>query len=725
MIPLLTVQLRTEHDVVNARQRAREIAGLLGFDNREQIQIATATSEIARNAFRYARGGKASFSLSGGADRVFRVTIADSGAGIPNIDEILGGRYVSQTGLGLGLLGTRRLMDEFELSTGSSGTTVTIGAKLPVTAPVLNGPAISQISSKLAARRPQSAYEELDQQNQELLETLDRLRTNQEQLRILNHELEDTNRGVVALYAELDERADYLRRASEMKTAFLSNISHEFRTPLNSIISLARMLKERIDGPLSGEQEKQVGFIETSAIDLQEMVNDLLDLAKVEAGKTKLRVKSFEVGELFSGLKGMLKPLLADNRSVELLFEEGPAMPTLRTDEAKVSQILRNFISNAIKFTPSGMVRVLASFNPRNHDHNERAESSAPTEPETILFEVQDTGIGIQAGDIDKIFEEFVQVENPLQQRYRGTGLGLPLCRNLATLLGGRVWVESEPGRGSSFFAEIPIVYRGENPDDQLEVVAAPDYHRSPVLVIEDDANTFSMIEIEMRGSEFQLLHVPDMDRAMRWVKRNKPAAILMDVYLKGEASWPMLARLRESAGEVPIVAMSVHEEEQRAAAHGVSAFLRKPIARDVMLRELRRLTGNVRPKRVLIVDDNEVSRYILKEVLDRPWLDLLEARNGREALETMKRERLDAVILDLNMPEMNGVETLRRIREDQQISGVPVIIYTAKVLEEAERRELTANSCAIVRKDELASRLSADVILRPLAECGVAEPVR
>ena len=176
----------------------------------------------------------------------------------------------------------------------------------------------------MQSRLPERPYEEIEQQNQELLKTLQELRSRQEELELLNRELEDTNRGVVALYAELDERADYLRRASELKTKFLSNVSHEFRTPLNSIISLSRLLMDRIDGDLTNEQVKQVRYIESSARDLQEMVNDLLDLAKVEAGKIRIRSKQFEVHDLFSALKGMLKPLLADNNSVDLVFEDGP-----------------------------------------------------------------------------------------------------------------------------------------------------------------------------------------------------------------------------------------------------------------------------------------------------------------------------------------------------------------------------------------------------------------
>src|SRR3954464_305822 len=261
---LSIITLRNERDVVQARQRAREIAALLGFDNQEQIRLATATSEMARNAYRYARGGKVTFEVDTGRAQVLVITVSDTGPGIDNLDEIFEGRYRSQTGMGLGIVGTKRLMDNFEITSSPAGTFVKMGKELPFSAPVLSPMRLKDVSDKINSKTPESPYEEIDRQNRELLKTLQELRARQEELALLNRELEDTNRGVVALYAELDERADYLRRASDLKTNFLSNISHEFRTPLNSIMSLARLLMSKVDGDLTQEQMKQVRFIESS-----------------------------------------------------------------------------------------------------------------------------------------------------------------------------------------------------------------------------------------------------------------------------------------------------------------------------------------------------------------------------------------------------------------------------------------------------------------------------
>ena len=279
---------------------------------------------------------------------------------------------------------------------------------------------ILQIAGELAVRSPQNPYEEVQRQNQELLRTLDRLQQREAELAVLNQELEETNRGVLALYGELDARASSLQESNEIKTRFLSNMSHEFRTPVNSILSLTRLLLDRLDGDLSDEQEKQVIFVRKAADSLSDLVNDLLDLAKVEAGKVEVKAIEFDISELFGALRGMLRPLLPQKSPVSLIFDESQALPKLHTDDGKLAQILRNLISNAIKYTDWGEVRV-----------------SVTQETHWIKFSVSDTGIGIALEDQNRIFEDFVQIDSPNQKAVKGTGLGLPLSRKLAELLGG------------------------------------------------------------------------------------------------------------------------------------------------------------------------------------------------------------------------------------------------------------------------------------------------
>jgi signal transduction histidine kinase/DNA-binding response OmpR family regulator len=704
-VPILQLALQTERDVVQARQRAREVAAELGLDNQDQIRLATATSEIARNAFRYACNGKVAFSLDLENQRI-DVEVSDAGGGISNLDEVLEGRYRSMTGMGMGIIGTKRLMDDFEIETSPAGTTVRMGKHLPRYRNNWTDRSARELKQKIQGRTPSNPFEEIEQQNQELLKTLQELRTRQEELELLNRELEDTNRGVVALYAELDERADYLRRASELKTKFLSNVSHEFRTPLNSIISLARMLMDRIDGDLSGEQLKQIRYIESSARVLQDLVNDLLDLAKVEAGKVRMRPKRFEIHELFSALKGMLKPLLADNTSVNLIFDESEDPIPLRTDEGKVSQILRNLISNAIKFTPNGSVTVSANMLP-GHE---------------VEFRVADTGIGIAPEHHETIFKEFSQVDNPLQDKYRGTGLGLPLCRNLAKLLGGSIWLESRVGSGSTFFVRIPAVYVGERLEsDATEMPPAPEFHRQPILILEDNAETARLFESHLRNSEFQAIIATNVAQAEIWTARHAPAAVIADVYLEEEQSWSFLTRVRERWPDLVCIATSISDESDAARENGVDMFLPKPVDRDALLRELRSRVSQMESRRILLVDDNEIARYILRDLLDQPWLNIREASNGTEAFIAIEQEIPDAIILDILMPDMSGFDVLRRLRGSSATERLPVLIYTSKDLSESERSELETLNASVIKKAEVSSRLSAKPFLDWAKAAGIS----
>lgn len=273
----------------------------------------------------------------------------------------------------------------------------------------------------------------------------DRLRGEADALRA---ELDETNQGVLALYSELDTQAEQLRQASDLKSRFLSYMSHEFRTPLGSILSITSLLADELDGPLSPEQHKQVAFVSNATRELSDMVDDLLDLAKIEAGRITVSPGWFDMLDLFAALRGMFRPIVTSE--VALIFEEPAGLPRLYTDDKKLAQILRNFISNSLKFTTSGEVRVSASLEGTDR----------------VRFAVTDTGIGIAPELHGALFEDFSQVDSPLQKRLRGTGLGLSLCKRFAALLGGEVGVRSEPGTGSTFYVIIPLAVATEPVDE-------------------------------------------------------------------------------------------------------------------------------------------------------------------------------------------------------------------------------------------------------------------
>lgn len=567
--PIVAAPVEQEGDVVMVRQRARRLAELLGFEARDQTRIATAVSEIARNAFDHAGGGRAEFALDGGArPQVFVIRISDRGPGIPDLDAVLEGHDQSSAGPRLGISGARRLMDLFRIEPAPvTGCVVTLGKARPRHAAALARTALSGIADRFARERSNDPLSAMREQNRELMGSLDELRERKEELQRLNRELEDTNRGVVALYAELDQKAEQLRQASELKSRFLSNMSHEFRTPLNSILALARLLLDRVDGPLTEEQERQVTYIRRSAEGLSELVNDLLDLAKVEAGKVELHPAEFTVPELFGALRGALKPLRT-SEAVDLVFEAAASLPPLFTDEGKVAQVLRNLISNALKFTERGEVRVSAL-------HNAAAG--------LVMFSVRDTGIGIAPADQERIFEEFAQIDSRIQSRVKGTGLGLPLSRRLAGLLGGELRLESAPGKGSTFSLLVPLRRDSPGPLPEAEPGPVAGPTRRVLIIDDEDASRYILRRMVMNGDAAlpcEVVEASGGEEGLRLARELRPDAILLDLHMPGRDGYAVLRELAaqpETRGTPVIVATSTElTPEVRERLAGVAAVLSK-----------------------------------------------------------------------------------------------------------------------------------------------------
>jgi signal transduction histidine kinase len=536
-VSLMTVELRSEHDIVSARQRMRQIAELAGFEQQDQTRMATALSELSRNSFEYAGKGRVHFffDLQTSPQSVL-VKIEDSGPGISDIDAIFGGNYNSKTGMGVGLAGSRKLVDHFYLKTEpGQGTTIWIGKNLPKGRCHLTKENVARLVAELAMRPPQTPFDELQNQNHALIEAYSKLESREEELNQLNQELAETNRGVVALYAELDQKAETLQKVSEVKTSFLSNMTHEFRTPLNSIISLTRILLDRLDGDLTVEQEKQVTFIRKSAESLLELVNDLLDLGKVESGKISVNVTDFTVEDLFGLLRGMFRPILGPDGEIVLTFDPGLSGTLLSTDEAKVSQILRNLISNAIKFTEAGQITI-----------------SAAVEGSSVVFCVADTGIGIAPEHFESVFEDYAQLDSKLQNRNKGTGLGLPLSRKLARLLGGDLWLESELGRGSKFFARVPRQYGGEKEEAIFGLKTERAANEKPpqhLLIVDDDPASRYILRglLQSKLGPMRITEVETGEEALRAVERNKPDVLFLDLNLPGIGGIEVLRTLKSN----------------------------------------------------------------------------------------------------------------------------------------------------------------------------------
>ena len=547
-VEIARVELRHDEGVVLARQRARDVAELVGFDRLDGTRIATAVSELARNAHRYGRLGRVRLLLG---DASLRIEVLDQGPGIANLDEILQGRYHSTTGMGRGLAGVRLLMDEFSIAAPPGrGTRVLVAKKLP---PGLRPPDPRAIRDELLRRGATSPYDEVRRQNEELLQALGEVRSRQQELVALNRELADTNQGVVALYAELDDRAGQLRDADTRKSRFLADMSHELRTPLNSIVALTELL---LDGPpLADEQSKQVAFIRRTAEEQLSLVGDLLDIAKIEAGKLAITPVDVSIAELFSALRGQLRPLVSQG-GVDLRFSVLPGAPVMHTDEDKIVQILRNLISNALKFTLAGQVVV-----------------TAEPDGETVIFRVADTGIGIAPDDLERIFDEFVQVPSTHQRGRRGTGLGLPLARKLVEALGGQLQVTSTLEVGTTFTIRLPV-----RNDRRPPPAPAPEDLTGCVLVVDDDETSRYVITAHLRESAWAIRTATGGQEALEAIGKSLPAAVILDLSMPDLDGVEVLERLRADAATVALPVL-VHtsrplEPSERERIRGLGASL-------------------------------------------------------------------------------------------------------------------------------------------------------
>jgi signal transduction histidine kinase/CheY-like chemotaxis protein len=700
---ILQIRFLSERDVVLARQRTGEIAGFMGFASHEQTRVSTAVSEAVRDCLHHGGLDTIRFLVKEDASRsLFEIQIKTSNRKASLAALSAAGENIVNDHLVSGMTAARRLMDVFSVEQLSDGgAVISLGRFLP-RGTSITAAEIKRITDLLARRRPRDEIEEVRQQNQELVDVLEEVRKRQLELLELNRELEDTNRGVLTLHSELQYRSEQLRKANELKTRFISEMSHEFRTPINSILSLCQILLARMDGDLTSEQEKQIGFIRKSADDLSCLVNDLLDLAKIEAGKTEIHSEEFEVKDLFGALRGMMRPLIT-SEEVQLVFNDTTGLPRLFTDETKVSQILRNLISNAIKFTERGEVRVSASL--------DAAENN-------IVFSVADTGIGIRPEDRDMIFHEFVQLRGPIQKKVKGTGLGLPLSKRLAELLGGTISFESRVGEGSNFYAAIPIHYREPMVHRQDHV---PQDQRLPrkgsVLVVEDDPQSVLVYRRFLQETDVEIFTAASVSEARQILSQITPSVIVLDILLGGEpAGWDFLAELKyeEATKDIPVLVVTVLEDRERGMLLGAHDFCVKPIDRDYLLKKLDNFPGS---RKLLVVDDEEVARYILKGLLVGTSWELIEARSGEEGLAKALKEQPDVITLDLVMPRMSGFEVLAKLKADPRTEHIPVIIVTSKSLDDDERRELEGAAAGILSKDAVSREQTVRALRKTLEE--------
>ncbi|MDP9266924.1 MAG: response regulator [Acidobacteriota bacterium] len=510
---------------------------------------------------------------------------------------------------------------------------------------------------------------------------------------------------IEAQHNQLELRNREVERANQMKSQFLANMSHELRTPLNAILGFSELLDDQGPGPLNEKQARFVGYVRTGARHLLQLINDILDLSKIEAGQLELQCEDFHLYSAVPEVISLIRPLAMGKR-VTLEVSEPEQELTVYADRLRIKQVLYNLLSNAVKFTPEGGKVTLEV-----GIHGGR--------PAII---VTDTGIGIRPEDQETIFEEFRQVGDEASKQ-QGTGLGLAITRRLVENQGGKIWVESEPGKGSRFIVVLPAGTQAELLAIASPVAAeqrAPARGRShPLLLVIDDhplarqllASFLAPEGFDIRGSE-------GGESALRLARDLQPDAILLDVLMPVNG-WSILSDLKKDprTAEIPVIVVTILDQKSAGFALGAADYLVKPVSRDTLLRALRRqLAPTTRPYRILIIEDDPAHLHLVNEVIESAGFISLQVSNGAQGLRKLREERPDAVLLDLMMPEMDGFEVLRTMKQDESLRSIPVFILTGKDLTEEEERFLSREAQALLTKggpwkEELLAKLRAVLV--------------
>jgi signal transduction histidine kinase/CheY-like chemotaxis protein len=512
----------------------------------------------------------------------------------------------------------------------------------------------------------------------------------------------------VRLFDEIQDKSRQLEEASQHKSQFLASMSHELRTPLNAIIGLTEMMVTNAARFGTEKAAEPLNRVHRAGTHLLGLINQVLDLSKIEAGKLELNPSLVNLAPLIDEVVGTARQLAEQNKN-QLVVEAQQNLGAMTVDPMRLRQILLNLLSNACKFTKQGEVAL-------------RARKIADGR-DWIEFAVADTGIGMTAEQQAKLFEEFSQAESSTAQRYGGTGLGLAITRKLARMMGGDVTVQSESGKGSVFTVRLPA----SGASRAASSTEAPPQAGDCVLVIDDDLTARELIAEHLKAEGFSVTTAPGGLEGLKLAKELRPIAITLDVMMPDLDGWSVLAALRQDAelAEIPVIMVSILDEQRRAASLGAAGYLTKPIERERLRRLVGRFRVPARPTRVLLVEDDTDQRERLRGWLDGAQWALQEAANGREALARVQAEKPDVILLDLMMPEMDGFAVVAALQKEPRWSDIPVIVVTARDLDSQDRERLNSGVQSVLVKEtfrpaELVERIRRLTRSKPQVESGM-----
>ena len=486
---------------------------------------------------------------------------------------------------------------------------------------------------------------------------------------------------------EVEEKSRQLELASQHKSQFLSSMSHELRTPLNAIIGLTEMMVTNAARFGTEKAAEPLRRVHRAGSHLLGLINQVLDLSKIEAGKLELSPDWVNLTPLINEVVDTARPLAEQNNN-RLVVKCQENLGSLTVDPMRLRQILLNLLSNACKFTKQGEVTLLAR--------------KLVNEGHWIEFAVSDTGIGMTPEQQAKLFEEFTQADSSTARQYGGTGLGLAITRKLARMMGGDVTLTSEAGKGSTFTVRLPA-----NTDVPAGAPISSDRGRSTradcVLVIDDDATARELISDHLKAGGFSVVTAAGGVEGIKLAKELQPTAITLDVMMPDLDGWSVLAALRQNPelADIPVIMVSIVDDKRRGIALGAAGYLTKPIDRERLHRLVRRFQAPTRATRVLMVEDDASQRERMLGWLERPQWIVREAANGQEALDLLREEKPDVILLDLMMPEMDGFEVVAALQGDKDWRDIPVIVITSLDLNAKDRERLNSGVQSVLVKEK------------------------
>jgi CheY-like chemotaxis protein/HAMP domain-containing protein/GAF domain-containing protein len=574
-------------------------------------------------------------------------------------------------------------------------------------------------------KQSQQLAGELQAQQGELQQTNEQLEQKAQQLAERNVEVERKNQEIEQARRALEDKATELALTSKYKSEFLANMSHELRTPLNSILILGQQLSENPDGNLMPKQVEFARTIHGAGTDLLNLISDILDLSKIESGTVTVDAQEMLLGNL---IEATARPFRheADNRQLAFDVEIDPNLGrTITTDSKRLQQVLKNLLSNAFKFTEQGNVqlKVSAAVGGWSPDHTLLNQSAV------VAFEVTDSGIGIPLEKQRIIFEAFQQADASTSRKYGGTGLGLAISRELANLLGGEIQLRSTPNKGSIFTLYLPLKYAGPSmgvriapqvpalaekssefpvvpervleqiPDDRLDIIPGD----SILLVVEDDPHYARVVMDLARDRGFKVLVAMHGIEALELAKQFQPAAVSLDIFLPDMLGWTVLSQLKQNplTRHIPVQIITLDEDRQHALSRGAFSFVTKPATTEGVKAAIARIKEYAEPrrKRLLVVEDNPAEQLSIRELLGYDDIEIDTADTGKSALTSLRDQQYDCVVLDLRLPDMSGFEVLEEIKRDDELSEVPVVVFTGRELSAEEDAQLHTMARSIVVK--------------------------